>query len=173
MTCASILRMFLLYLQLRIENNKDLLEARLTSDSLYPIIHLKGKDIEIAFTHVDENDEIYYSFVNGHETPSGGTHLEAFRYYITRTIHFFYDRYKPADILPGIVAAVSIQIQDPEFESQTKIKLGSYSMAPDGISIKKYIGDFIKQEVYDYLYTHADVANALDIKIKKSNLAHC
>jgi topoisomerase-4 subunit B len=147
---------------------KDLLEARLTSDTLYPIIHLTGKDIEIAFTHVDEYDDIYYSFVNGHETPSGGTHLEAFKYYITRTIHFFYDRFKPADVFPGIVAAVSIQIQDPVFDSQTKIKLGSTLMAPDGISIKKYIGDFIKEEVYHYLYSHADTAEALERKMIKN-----
>lgn len=147
---------------------KDLLEARLTSDTLYPVIHLQGKDIEIAFTHVDEYDAIYYSFVNGHETPLGGTHLEAFKYYITRTIHFFYGRFKPADILPGIVAVVSIQVQDPVFESQSKIKLGSYSMVPDGISIKKYIGDFIKQEVYHYLYTHADIAEVLDRKMIKN-----
>lgn len=115
---------------------RDLLEARLRSDTLYPVIHLHGKDIEIAFTHVNESDAIYYSFVNGHETPLGGTHLEAFKYYLTRTIHFFYDRFKPADILPGIVTVVSIQVQDPVFESQSKIKLGSYSMVPDGISIR-------------------------------------
>ncbi len=147
---------------------KDLLEARLTSDTLYPIIHLQGKDIEIAFTHVDEYDDIYYSFVNGHETPSGGTHLEAFKYYITRTIHFFYDRFKPVDILPGIVAVVSIQVQYPVFESQTKIKLGSNLMASDGISIKQYIGDFIKEKVYHYLYTHAVMAEVLYNKMIKN-----
>jgi topoisomerase-4 subunit B len=147
---------------------KDLLEARLTSDTLYPVIHLQGKDIEIAFTHVDEYDDIYYSFVNGHETPSGGTHLEAFKYYLTRTIHFFYDRFKPADVFSGIVAVVSILIQEPCFESQIKIKLGSTLMAPDGISIKKYIGDFIKEEVYHYLYTHADLAEVLYNKMIKN-----
>jgi topoisomerase-4 subunit B len=147
---------------------KDLLEARLTSDTLYPVIHLQGKDIEIAFTHVDEYDDIYYSFVNGHETPSGGTHLEAFKYYLTRTIHFFYDRFKPADVFSGIVAVVSILIQEPCFERQIKIKLGSTLMAPDGISIKKYIGDFIKEEVYHYLYTHADLAEVLYNKMIKN-----
>ena len=147
---------------------KDLLEARLTSDTLYPVIHLQGKDIEIAFTHVDEYDDIYYSFVNGHETPSGGTHLEAFKYYLTRTIHFFYDRFKPADVFSGIVAVVSILVQEPCFESQIKIKLGSTLMAPDGISIKKYIGDFIKEEVYHYLYTHADLAEVLYNKMIKN-----
>ena len=151
---------------------KDLLEARLTSDTLYPVIHLQGKDIEIAFTHVDEYDDIYYSFVNGHETPSGGTHLEAFKYYLTRTIHFFYDRFKPADVFPGIVAAVSIQIQEPCFESQTKIKLASTLMAPDGISIKKYIGDFIKEEVYHYLHTHVNMAEVLYNKMIKNRLRH-
>ena len=149
---------------------KDLLEARLTCETLYPIIHLQSTDIEIAFTHIDEYEDTCYSFVNGHETPSGGTHLEAFKYYLTRTIHFFYDRFKPADVFPGIVAAVSIQIQEPCFESQTKIKLGSTLMAPDGISIKKYIGNFIKEEVYHYLYTHADMAEVLYNKMIKNRL---
>lgn len=149
---------------------KDLLEARLTSEKLYPIVHLQSKGIEIAFTHIDDDEDTCYSFVNGHETPSGGTHLEAFKYYLTRTIRFFYDRFKPADVFPGIVAAVSIQIQDPVFESQTKIKLGSTLMAPDGISIKQFIGDFIKEEVYHYLYTHADMAEVLYNKMIKNRL---
>ena len=149
---------------------KDLLEARLTSEKLYPIVHLQSKGIEIAFTHIDDDEDTCYSFVNGHETPSGGTHLEAFKYYLTRTIHFFYDRFKPADVFPGIVAAVSIQIQDPVFESQTKIKLGSTLMAPDGMSIKKFTGDFIKEEVYHYLYTHADMAEVLYNKMIKNRL---
>ena len=147
---------------------EDLLNDRMTNDGLYPIIHLKGEDIEIAFTHANQYGEEYYSFVNGQHTTQGGTHQSAFKEHIARTIKDFYGKYEYGDIRTGIVAAIAINVEEPMFESQTKIKLGSLTMAPDGVSIKKYVGDFIKQEVDNYLHIHSDVAEVLENKIKES-----
>ena len=147
---------------------EDLLKDRMTNDALYPIIHLKGEDIEIAFTHSNQYGEEYYSFVNGQHTTQGGTHQSAFKEHIARTIKEFFGKYEYGDIRTGIVAAIAINVEEPMFESQTKIKLGSLTMSPDGVSINKYIGDFIKQEVDNYLHIHADVAEVLEGKIKES-----
>jgi topoisomerase-4 subunit B len=147
---------------------EDLLNDRMTNDGLYPIIHLKGEDIEIAFTHSNQYGEEYYSFVNGQHTTQGGTHQSAFKEHIARTIKEFFGKYEYGDIRTGIVAAIAINVEEPMFESQTKIKLGSLTMSPDGVSINKYIGDFIKQEVDNYLHIHADVAEVLEYKIKDS-----
>jgi len=147
---------------------EDLLKDRMTTDALYPIIHLQGDDIEIAFTHANQYGEEYYSFVNGQHTTQGGTHQSAFKEHIARTIKEFYGKYEYGDIRTGIVAAIAINVEEPMFESQTKIKLGSLTMAPDGVSINKYVGDFIKQEVDNYLHIHTDVAEVLENKIKES-----
>ena len=147
---------------------EDLLNDRMTKDSLYPIIHLKGDDIEVAFTHANQYGEEYYSFVNGQHTIQGGTHQSAFKEHIARTIKEFFGKYEYGDIRTGIVGAIAINVEEPIFESQTKIKLGSTQMAPDGVSINKYIGDFIKQEVDNYLHIHTDVAEVIENKIKES-----
>jgi topoisomerase-4 subunit B len=147
---------------------EDLLKDRMTSDALYPIIHLQGDDIEIAFTHANQYGEEYYSFVNGQHTIQGGTHQSAFKEHIARTIKEFFNKYEYGDIRTGIVAAISINVEEPIFESQTKIKLGSTTMSPDGVSINKYVGDFIKQEVDNYLHIHQDVTEVLENKIKES-----
>ena len=147
---------------------EDLLKDRMTNDGLYPIIHLKGEDIEIAFTHANQYGEEYYSFVNGQHTTQGGTHQSAFKEHIARTIRDFFGKYEYGDIRTGIVAAIAINVEEPMFESQTKIKLGSLTMAPDGVSINKYVGDFIRQEVDNYLHIHQDVTEVLENKIKES-----
>ena len=147
---------------------EDLLKDRMTTDSLYPIIHLQGEDIEIAFTHANQYGEEYHSFVNGQHTTQGGTHQSAFKEHIARTIKEFFGKYEYGDIRTGIVAAIAINVEEPMFESQTKIKLGSLTMAPDGVSINKYVGDFIKQEVDNYLHIHQDVAEAIENKVKES-----
>ena len=147
---------------------EDLLKDRMTNDALYPIIHLQGEDIEIAFTHANQYGEEYYSFVNGQHTTQGGTHQSAFKEHIARTIKEFFNKYEYGDIRTGIVAAISINVEEPIFESQTKIKLGSTTMSPDGVSINKYIGDFVKQEVDNYLHIHQDVVEVLEQKIKES-----
>ena len=148
---------------------EDLLKDRMTSDALYPIIHLQGEDIEIAFTHANQYGEEYYSFVNGQHTTQGGTHQSAFKEHIARTIKEFYGKYEYGDIRTGIVAAIAINVEEPLFESQTKIKLGSLTMSPDGgVSVNKYVGDFIKTEVDNYLHIHQDVAEVLENKIKES-----
>ena len=147
---------------------EDLLKDRMTNDALYPIVHLKGEDIEIAFTHANQYGEEYYSFVNGQHTTQGGTHQSAFKEHIARTLRDFFGKYEYGDIRTGIVAAIAIKVEEPMFESQTKIKLGSLTMSPDGVSINKYIGDFIKQEVDNYMHIHADVAEVLEGKIKES-----
>ena len=147
---------------------EDLLNDRMTNDGLYPIVHLKGEDIEIAFTHANQYGEEYYSFVNGQHTTQGGTHQSAFKEHIAKTVKEFYGKYEYGDIRTGIVAAIAINVEEPMFESQTKIKLGSLTMAPDGVSINKYVGDFIKQEVDNYLHIHSDVAEILENKIKES-----
>ncbi len=147
---------------------EDLLKDRMTNDALYPIIHLKGDDIEIAFTHANQYGEEYYSFVNGQHTTQGGTHQSAFKEHIAKTIKEFFGKYEYGDIRAGIVAAIAINVEEPVFESQTKIKLGSTQMAPDGDSINKYVGDFIKQQVDNYLHIHQDVAEVIEGKIKES-----
>ena len=147
---------------------EDLLKDRMTNEPLYPIIHLQGEDIEIAFTHANQYGEEYYSFVNGQHTTQGGTHQSAFKEHIARTIKEFFNKYEYGDIRTGIVAAIAINVEEPMFESQTKIKLGSLTMAPDGVSINKYVGDFIKQEVDNYLHIHQDTAEVLENKIKES-----
>ena len=147
---------------------EDLLKDRMTNDALYPIIHLQGEDIEIAFTHANQYGEEYYSFVNGQHTTQGGTHQSAFKEHIARTIKEYFNKYEYGDIRTGIVAAISINVEEPIFESQTKIKLGSTTMSPDGVSINKYVGDFIKQEVDNYLHIHQDVVEVLEQKIKET-----
>ncbi len=147
---------------------EDLLKDRMTNDPLYPIIHLKGDDIEIAFTHANQYGEEYYSFVNGQHTTQGGTHQSAFKEHIAKTIKEFFGKYEYGDIRTGIVAAIAINVEEPVFESQTKIKLGSTQMAPDGDTINKYVGDFIKQQVDNYLHIHQDVAEVIEAKVKES-----
>ena len=147
---------------------EDLLKDRMTNEPLYPIIHLQGEDIEVAFTHSNQYGEEYYSFVNGQHTTQGGTHQSAFKEHIARTVKEFFGKYEYGDIRTGIVAAIAINVEEPMFESQTKIKLGSLTMAPNGVSINKYVGDFIKQEVDNYLHIHTDVAEVLENKIKES-----
>ena len=147
---------------------EDLLLDRMTNDALYPIIHLQGYDIEIAFTHANQYGEEYYSFVNGQHTTLGGTHQSAFKEHIARTIKDFFDKYEYVDIRSGIVAAISVNVEDPIFESPTKVKLGSTAMAPNGVSINKYVGDFISREVDNYLHIHHDVVGVLEKKIKES-----
>ena len=149
---------------------EDLLNDNMTTDGLYPIVHAVGDDIEIAFTHTNQYGEEYHSFVNGQHTTQGGTHQSAFKEHIAKTIKEFYDKnYEYTDIRNGLVAAVAINVEEPVFESQTKIKLGSTLMAPGGETINKYVGDFIKREVDNYLHIHKeDCADVLETKIKAS-----
>ena len=147
---------------------KDLLVDTMDTTPLYDIIHLKGDDIEIAFTHTNQQyGEEYHSFVNGQHTIQGGTHQSAFKEHIARTIkEFFGKNYEYVDIRNGIVAAIAINIQEPQFESQTKIKLGSLTMEPGGgVSVNKFVGDFIKTEVDNYLHKNLDVAEVIQQKI--------
>ena len=147
---------------------EDLLSDNMTNDGLYPIVHMQGDDIEIAFTHTNQYGEEYHSFVNGQHTTQGGTHQSAFKEHIAKTIKEFYGKYEYGDIRNGLVAAIAINVEEPVFESQTKIKLGSTQMAPGGESINKYVGDFIKQNVDNYLHIHTDVAEVLENKIKET-----
>ena len=147
---------------------QDLLTDNMTVDVLYPIIHMKGEDIEIAFTHTNQYGEEYHSFVNGQHTTQGGTHQSAFKEHIARTIKEYFGKYEYGDIRNGLVAAIAINVEEPVFESQTKIKLGSTQMAPDGESINKYVGDFIKREVDNYLHIHTDVTEVIENKVKES-----
>ncbi len=147
----------------------DLLNENMTAQPLYPIIHLKGEDIEIAFTHSDQYGEEYYSFVNGQHTTQGGTHQSAFREALARTIKEFYSKnMELADIRNGVIAAVSISVEEPIFESQTKTKLGSRDMAKDGISVNKFISDFLKKELDNYMHRNSETANTLLQKIQDS-----
>ena len=147
----------------------DLLKDRMTAQELYPIVHLHGEDIEIAFTHTNQNGEEYYSFVNGQYTPLGGTHQSAFKEHIARTIKEFYNKnHEYGDIRNGIVAAIALNVEEPVFESQTKVKLGSPTMSPDGVSVNKYVGDFVKQEVDNFLHKNAEVAEVMLQKIVDS-----
>ena len=148
---------------------KDLLNDNMTNDGLYPIIHMKGEDIEIAFTHANQYGEEYHSFVNGQHTTQGGTHQSAFKEHIAKTIKdFFGKNYEYGDIRNGLVAAIAVNVEEPVFESQTKIKLGSTTMSPGGDSVNKYVGDFIKQQVDNYLHMHPDVAEVIQTKIMES-----
>ena len=148
---------------------KDLLTDNMTVDPLYPIVHMKGEDIEIAFTHTNQYGEEYYSFVNGQHTTQGGTHQTAFKEHIAKTIKEFFGKYEYGDIRNGLVAAIAVNVEEPVFESQTKIKLGSTQMSPDGESINKYVGDFIKTNVDNYLHIHKeDFTDILENKIKET-----
>ena len=147
----------------------DLLTDTMTTQPLYPIIHMKGEDIEIAFTHTNQQyGEEYHSFVNGQHTIQGGTHQSAFKEHIAKTIkEFFNKNFEYGDIRNGIVAAIAINIQEPQFESQTKIKLGSLTMEPGGgISVNKFVGDFVKNEVDNYLHKNPDIAEIILQKIQ-------
>ncbi len=148
----------------------DLLNENMTSDPLYPIIHLKGEDIEIAFTHSDQYGEEYYSFVNGQHTTQGGTHQSAFREAVARTIKEFYSKnMEVADIRNGIIAAIAISVEEPVFESQTKTKLGSRDMAPTGgLSVSKFISDFLKKELDNFLHRNAETSAIMLQKIQDS-----
>ncbi len=147
----------------------DLLTDNMSAEPLYPIVHLKGEDIEIAFTHTNQYGEEYYSFVNGQHTIQGGTHQAAFKEHIARTIKEFSGKnFEFPDIRNGMVAAIAINVEEPLFESQTKIKLGSQTISPDGISVNKFVGDFIKENVDNYLHKHPDTSEVLLQKIQES-----
>ena len=148
---------------------EDLLKDNMTSEGLYDIVHLKGEDIEIAFTHTNQYGEEYYSFVNGQHTTQGGTHQTALKEHIARTIKEFYNKNQDyADIRNGLVAAIAIDVEEPMFESQTKTKLGSYNMWPDGPTVNKYVGDFIKTEVDNFLHKNPLVTEVMLQKIQDS-----
>jgi len=147
---------------------EDLLTDTMTEDKLYPIVHLKGEDIEIAFTHTNQYGDEYHSFVNGQHTTQGGTHQSAFKEHIAKTIKEYYNKnFEPTDIRSGLVAAIAINVEEPVFESQTKIKLGSLTMSPGGVSINKYVGDFIKTEVDNFLHKHEGEDDVAGIMLKK------
>ncbi|SFE40626.1 DNA topoisomerase IV subunit B [Thermoflexibacter ruber] len=148
----------------------DLLGRKTNEDNRrYPIIHLKGEDIEVAITHTDQYGEEYYSFVNGQYTTQGGTHLAAFKEALVKTVREFYNKnYEPADVRMGIAAAVSIRVQEPVFESQTKTKLGSINIAPEGQSIRSFVNDFLKKQLDDYLHKNPQTAKALEERIQQS-----
>lgn len=148
---------------------KDLLNDTMTNEGIYPIVHLKGEDIEIAFTHTNQYGEEYHSFVNGQHTTQGGTHQTAFKEHIAKTIkEFFSKNFEYTDIRNGLVGAIAINVEEPMFESQTKIKLGSQTMSPDGVTVNKYVGDFIKTEVDNFLHRNSDVAEVMLQKIQAS-----
>ena len=159
---------------------EDLLTDNMTAQGLYPIVHLKGESIDIAFTHTGQYGEEYYSFVNGQHTTQGGTHQSAFKEHIARTIkEYFGKNYEVQDVRNGLVAAIAVRVVEPMFESQTKIKLGSLTMAPDKdkngnpfalscVSVNKFVGDFIKEQVDNYLHKNLDVAEVIQQKIQES-----
>ena len=147
----------------------DLLNEKMTTDPLYPIIHLTGDDIEVVITHSNQYGEEYYSFVNGQHTTQGGTHLSAFKEAVGRVVKEFYNKnFEYTDIRAGIVAAISIKVEEPVFESQTKTKLGSKDMGPDGPTVAKFVSDFLKNDLDNYLHKHADIADTLLKKILDS-----
>ncbi len=147
----------------------DLLEDNMSTDPLYPIIHLKNGDIEVAIAHTNRYGEDYYTYVNGQHTPQGGTHLLAFNEALVKTIREFYKKdFHVSDIKASIVAALSIRIEEPIFESQTKTKLGSKNMGPDGPSVRNFVIDFMKRELDNYLYKNPDTAEILLRKIQSS-----
>lgn len=150
---------------------EDLLNDTMTTTALYPIVHLKGDDIEIAFTHTNQQyGEEYHSFVNGQHTIQGGTHQSAFKEHIAKTIKDFYNKnFEYGDIRNGLVAAIAINVEEPQFESQTKIKLGSLTMEPGGgVSVNRFVGDFIKTEVDNYLHKNSEVAETILQKIQNN-----
>ena len=159
---------------------EDLLSDKMTAPGLYPIVHLRGEGIDIAFTHTAQYGEEYYSFVNGQHTTQGGTHQSAFKEHIARTIkEYFGKNFDVQDVRNGLVAAIAVRVIEPMFESQTKIKLGSLTMAPDkdrngnpfplsGISVNKFVGDFIKENVDNFLHKNLDVAEVIQQKIQES-----
>jgi len=147
----------------------DLLNENMNKEGLYPIIHIKGEDIEVAFTHGFQYGEDYYSFVNGQNTTQGGTHLIAFREALVKTIREFYKKdYDPADIRSSIIAAISIKVEEPIFESQTKTKLGSKDMGPNGQSVRNFIVEFIRKQLDDYLHKNPETARIILKKIQDS-----
>lgn len=147
----------------------DLLRENMTKDPLYPPIHLKGEDIEIALTHANQYGEEYYSFVNGQHTTQGGTHLTAFKEAVSRTLKDYFGRnFEYSDIRNGMIAAVSIKVEEPVFESQTKTKLGSRDIGPDGPTVAKFIGDFIKKELDNYLHKDLETADIILRKVQES-----
>ncbi len=147
----------------------DLLRANMTKDPLYPIIHLKGEDIEIAITHANQYGEEYYSFVNGQHTTQGGTHLAAFKESVSRTIkEFFSKNFEYSDIRNGMIAAVSVKVEEPVFESQTKTKLGSRDMGPDGPTVAKFISDLLKKELDNFLHKNLETSEIILKKIQES-----
>ncbi len=147
----------------------DLLRANITKEPLYPTIHLKGEDIEVAITHANQYGEEYYSFVNGQHTTQGGTHLAAFKESVSRTIkEFFGKNFEYSDIRNGMIAAVSVKVEEPVFESQTKTKLGSRDMGPDGPTVAKFVGDFMKKELDNFLHKNPEVAEVILKKIQES-----
>ena len=151
------------------EGLKDLLENNMDGDPLYPIIHLEGEDIEVAFTHGRTYGEDYYSFVNGQHTTQGGTHQSAFRESIAKVIRDFYNKnYEASDIRQSIVAAIAVKVVEPVFESQTKTKLGSQEIEPDGKSMRAFINDFLKESLDNYLHRNPEAAELIERKIKQS-----
>ena len=147
----------------------DLLQSKMSEEGLYPIIHLQDDDIEVAFTHGDQYGEEYYSFVNGQHTIQGGTHLVAFRESIVKIIKDFYKKdFEPSDIRTSIIAAVSIKVEEPVFESQTKTKLGSRDIGPDGPSVRNFIHDFLARHLDNYLHMNPETAEILQKKILES-----
>jgi topoisomerase-4 subunit B len=148
---------------------RDLLEENISETPLYPIIYIEGHDIEVAFTHLDQYGEDYFSFVNGQHTTQGGTHQAAFREAVVKTIRDFVKKnFDAADVRSGIVAAISVKVQEPVFESQTKTKLGSLTVSPDGETIRTFVGNFLKEKLDNYLHKHPEVADALQQKIQRS-----
>lgn len=149
---------------------KDLLESYLGSTELnYPIVHLKGEDIEVALTHINSYGEDYYSFVNGQYTTQGGTHQGAFREAMVKVIRDFYQKdYDAVDVRSGVIGAISIKVTEPVFESQTKTKLGSTEIEPEGVSIRAFIFDFLKRELDNFLHKNPEIADALQRRIMQS-----
>jgi topoisomerase IV subunit B len=148
---------------------KDLLENNMDGDPLYPIIHIEDEDIEVAFTHGKTYGEDYYSFVNGQHTTQGGTHQSAFRESVAKVIRDFYNKnYESSDIRQSIVAAIAVKVIEPVFESQTKTKLGSQEIEPNGKSMRAFINDFLKDKLDNYLHRNPDVAETIEKKIKQS-----
>ena len=148
----------------------DLLQENMTATPLYPIIHITGEDIEIALTHTDQNGDEYFSFVNGQHTIQGGTHQAAYREAIGRTIKEFFNKNQElSDIRNGVVGAIAINVEEPVFESQTKVKLGSKDMSPTGgVSVNKFVNDFVKQQLDNYLHKHPEITDVMLQKIQDS-----
>jgi len=147
----------------------DLLNENMDSDPIYPVIHLKGEDIEIALTHGNQYGEDYYSFVNGQHTTQGGTHLMAFREAIVKTLRDFYKKdFDASDIRASIIAAVSIKVEEPVFESQTKTKLGSKDIGPDGPTVRNFVANFVQKELDNFLHKNSEIAEAMLRRIQES-----